>query len=77
MNRRYLGGFTSIRQAKIHKSVMNLFKFNLKTKKSTEKGGFNMKKFILPIVIIGVIVLKIYGLKKYLARKNNMSNAEL
>ena len=36
-----------------------------------------MKKFILPVVIIGVIVLKIYGLKKYLAKNNNMSNAEL
>ena len=56
---------------------MNLFKFKLKTKNSTEKGGFNMKKFILPVVIIGVIVLKIYGLKKYLAKNNNMSNAEL
>ncbi|MGJ5711502.1 NmrA family protein, partial [Staphylococcus equorum] len=69
--------FYKYTQAKIHKSVMNLFKFNLKTKKSTEKGGFNMKKFILPVVIIGVIVLKIYGLKKYLAKNNNMSNAEL
>ena len=36
-----------------------------------------MKKIILPVVIVGVIVLKLYGLKKYLAKKNNMSNAEL
>lgn len=36
-----------------------------------------MKKFILPIVITGAIVLKVYGVKKYLARKNNMSNVEL
>ncbi len=56
---------------------MNLFKLMLKTKISTEKEGFNMKKFILPVVIIGVIVLKIYGFKKYLAKNNNMSNAEL
>ncbi|MDN5639104.1 MAG: NAD(P)H-binding protein [Staphylococcus equorum] len=69
--------FYKYTQAKIHKSVMNLFKLKLKTKNSTEKGGVNMKKFILPVVIIGVIVLKIYGLKKYLAKNNNMSNAEL
>ena len=64
-------------RAKVHKSVMNLFKFKLETKKSTRKGSVNMKKIILPVVIVGVIVLKLYGLKKYLAKKNNMSNAEL
>src|SRR5699024_5419408 len=60
-------------QAKVHKSVMNLFKFKLETKKSTRKGSVNMKK----IIIICVNILNIYGLKKYLNKKNNMSNAEL
>ena len=55
-------------QAKVHKSVMNLLNSRLIAK--TNKGEyFNMKKFILPIVITGAIVLKVYGLKKYLARK--------
>ncbi|MBV5191456.1 NAD-dependent epimerase/dehydratase family protein [Staphylococcus chromogenes] len=64
-------------QAKVHKSVMNLFKFKINIQKTNKGEYFNMKKFILPIVISGAIVLKVYGLKKYLARKNNMSNAEL
>lgn len=64
-------------QAKVHKSVMNLFKFKINNQKTNKGEYFNMKKFILPIVISGAIVLKLYGLKKYLARKNNMSNAEL
>ncbi|WP_210143940.1 NAD-dependent epimerase/dehydratase family protein [Staphylococcus sp. GDX8P47P] len=64
-------------QAKVHKSVMNLFKFKINSQKTNKGECFNMKKFILPIVITGAIVLKVYGLKKYLARKNNMSNAEL
>lgn len=64
-------------QAKVHKSVMNLFKFKISTQRTNEGKQLNMKKFILPIVISGAIVLKLYGLKKYLARKNNMSNAEL
>ncbi|MCE4994381.1 NAD-dependent epimerase/dehydratase family protein [Staphylococcus xylosus] len=64
-------------QAKVHKSVMNLFKFKVSTQRTNKGKKLNMKKFILPIVISGAIVLKLYGLKKYLARKNNMSNAEL
>lgn len=64
-------------QAKVHKSVMNLFKLKLETTKSIKKGGVNMKKFILPVVIVGAVVLKLYGLKKCLAKRNNMSNAEL
>lgn len=64
-------------QAKVHKSVMNLFKFKINSQKTNKGEYFNMKKFILPIVITGAIVLKVYGLKKYLTRKNNMSNAEL
>lgn len=64
-------------QAKVHKSVMNLFKFKINSQKTNKGEYFNMKKFILPIVITGAIVLKVYGLKKYLARKNNISNAEL
>lgn len=56
---------------------MNLFKFKINNQKTNKGEYFNMKKFILPIVITGAIVLKVYGLKKYLARKNNMSNAEL
>ena len=64
-------------QAKVHKSVMNLFKFKINSQKTNKGEYFNMKKLILPIVITGAIVLKVYGLKKYLARKNNMSNAEL
>ncbi|ANQ65535.1 NAD-dependent epimerase/dehydratase family protein [Staphylococcus equorum] len=64
-------------QAKVHKSVMNLFKFKINSQKTNKGEYFNMKKFILPIVITGAIVLKVYGLKKYLSRKNNMSNAEL
>ncbi|SCU26063.1 NADH dehydrogenase [Staphylococcus xylosus] len=64
-------------QAKVHKSVMNLFKFKISTQRANKVKQVNMKKFILPIVISGAIVLKLYGLKKYLARKNNMSNAEL
>ncbi|WP_437272157.1 NAD-dependent epimerase/dehydratase family protein [Staphylococcus succinus] len=64
-------------QAKVHKSVMNLFKFKISTQRTNKGKQLNMKKFILPIVISGVIVLKLYGLKKYLAKKNNMSNAEL
>lgn len=64
-------------QAKVHKSVMNLFKFKINIQKTNKGEYFNMKKFILSIVISGAIVLKVYGLKKYLARKNNMSNAEL
>ncbi|MDU9418747.1 NAD-dependent epimerase/dehydratase family protein [Staphylococcus lloydii] len=64
-------------QAKVHKSVMNLFKFKIDSQKTNKGEYFNMKKFILPIVITGAIVFKVYGLKKYLARKNNMSNAEL
>lgn len=64
-------------QAKVHKSVMNLFKFKISTQRTNKGKQLNMKKFILPIVISGAIVLKLYGLKKYLARKNNMSNAEL
>lgn len=64
-------------QAKVHKSVMNLFKFKINSQKTNKGEYFNIKKFILPIVITGAIVLKVYGLKKYLARKNNMSNAEL
>ncbi len=64
-------------QAKVHKSVMNLFKFKINSQKTNKGEYLNMKKFILPIVITGAIVLKVYGLKKYLARKNNMSNAEL
>lgn len=64
-------------QAKVHKSVMNLFKFKNNSQKTNKGEYFNMKKFILPVVITGAIVLKVYGLKKYLARKNNMSNAEL
>ncbi|PTG77436.1 NAD-dependent epimerase/dehydratase family protein, partial [Staphylococcus chromogenes] len=58
-------------QAKVHKSVMNLFKFKINIQKTNKGEYFNMKKFILPIVISGAIVLKVYGLKKYLARKNN------
>ncbi|MDW4582744.1 NAD-dependent epimerase/dehydratase family protein, partial [Staphylococcus saprophyticus] len=57
-------------QAKVHKSVMNLFKFKINSQKTNKGEYFNMKKFILPIVITGAIVLKVYGLKKYLARKN-------
>ncbi|MCE3022916.1 NmrA family protein [Staphylococcus pasteuri] len=64
-------------QAKVHKSVMSLFKFKINSQKTNKGEYFNMKKFILPIVITGAIVLKVYGVKKYLARKNNMSNAEL
>lgn len=64
-------------QAKVHKSVMNLFKFKISTQRTNKGKQLNMKKFILPIAISGAIVLKLYGLKKYLARKNNMSNAEL
>lgn len=64
-------------QAKVHKSVMNLFKFKISTQRINKGKQLNMKKFILPIVISGAIVLKLYGLNKYLARKNNMSNAEL
>ncbi|MBF0811280.1 NAD-dependent epimerase/dehydratase family protein [Staphylococcus xylosus] len=64
-------------QAKVHKNVMNLFKFKISTQRTNKGKQLNMKKFILPIVISGAIVLKLYGLKKYLARKNNMSNAEL
>ncbi|MFT0636713.1 NAD-dependent epimerase/dehydratase family protein [Staphylococcus ureilyticus] len=64
-------------QAKVHKSVMNLFKFKINSQKTNKGEYFNMKKFILPIVITSAIVLKVYGVKKYLARKNNMSNAEL
>lgn len=64
-------------QAKVHKSVMNLFKFKINSQKTNKGEYFNMKKFILPIVITVAIVLKVYGVKKYLARKNNMSNAEL
>lgn len=64
-------------QAKVHKIVMNLFKFKINSQKTNKGEYFNMKKFILPVVITGAIVLKVYGLKKYLARKNNMSNAEL
>lgn len=64
-------------QAKVHKSVMNLFKIKINSQKTNKGEYFNMKKFILPVVITGAIVLKVYGLKKYLARKNNMSNAEL
>ncbi|MDV3053186.1 NAD(P)H-binding protein [Staphylococcus ureilyticus] len=64
-------------QAKVHKSVMNLFKFKINSQKTYKGEYFNMKKFILPIVITSAIVLKVYGVKKYLARKNNMSNAEL
>ena len=56
---------------------MNLFKFKINSQKTNKGEYFNMKKFILPVVITGAIVLKVYGLKKYLARKNNMSNAEL
>ncbi|PTG77194.1 NmrA family protein, partial [Staphylococcus chromogenes] len=57
-------------QAKVHKSVMNLFKFKINIQKTNKGEYFNMKKFILPIVISGAIVLKVYGLIKYLARKN-------
>ncbi|MDG0819809.1 NAD-dependent epimerase/dehydratase family protein [Staphylococcus equorum] len=64
-------------QAKVHKSVMNLFKFKINSQKTNKGEYINVKKFILPIVITCAIVLKVYGLKKYLARKNNMSNAEL
>lgn len=64
-------------QAKVHKSVMNLFKFKISTQRTNKGKQLNMKKFILPIVISGAIVLKLYGLNKYLARKNNMPNAEL
>ncbi|PTG55920.1 NAD-dependent epimerase/dehydratase family protein, partial [Staphylococcus chromogenes] len=58
-------------QAKVHKSVMNLFKFKINIQKTNKGEYFNMKKFILPIVISGAIVLKVYVLKKYLASKNN------
>lgn len=51
-------------QAKVHKSVMNLFKFKINSQKTNKGEYFNMKKFILPIVITGAIVLKVYGLKK-------------
>lgn len=36
-----------------------------------------MKKIILAINIVGVLIINMVGLKKYLARKNVMSNAEL
>ncbi|MGW9817392.1 hypothetical protein ACUXGO_002583 [Staphylococcus cohnii] len=36
-----------------------------------------MKKFILAISIVGVLIINTVGFKKYLARKNVMSNAEL
>lgn len=38
-------------QAKVHKSVMNLFKFKINIQKTNKGEYFNMKKFILPIVI--------------------------
>ncbi|MDT3924974.1 NAD-dependent epimerase/dehydratase family protein, partial [Staphylococcus saprophyticus] len=40
-------------QAKVHKSVMNLFKFKINSQKTNKGEYFNMKKFILPIVITG------------------------
>lgn len=64
-------------QAKVHKSVMNLFKVKINSQNNHKGERLNMKKFILPVVISGAVVLKLYGLKKYLARKNNMSSAEL
>lgn len=36
-----------------------------------------MKKIILAISILGVLIINMIGFKKYLARKNVMSNAEL
>ncbi|QDW83406.1 NAD-dependent epimerase/dehydratase family protein [Staphylococcus pasteuri] len=64
-------------QAKVHKSVMNIFKLKLETEKNKKNGAVNMKKVILPVVIVGAVALNLYGVKKYLARKNNISNAEL
>lgn len=64
-------------QAKLHKTVMNSFKLYLNLKSQNNKGSLNVKKFILPLIITCGVVTKLYGLKKYLARNNNMSNAEL
>lgn len=66
-------------QAKVHKSVMNLFKLRLKFESQNEEQRErpNMQKYILPIALGGLAVAGVYGLKKYLARKNRISNAEL
>lgn len=56
---------------------MNIFKLKLETEKNKKNGAVNMKKVILPVVIVGAVALNLYGVKKYLARKNNISNAEL
>lgn len=36
-----------------------------------------MRKIILTVSIVGVLIINMVSLKKYLARKNVMSNAEL
>lgn len=36
-----------------------------------------MRKIILTVSIVGVLIINMVGFKKYLARKNVMSNAEL
>ncbi|ANQ65462.1 NAD-dependent epimerase/dehydratase family protein [Staphylococcus equorum] len=64
-------------QAKLHKTVMNSFTLYLNLKSQNNKGSLNVKKIILPLIITCGVVTKLYGLKKHLARNNNMSNAEL
>ncbi|MBI5974838.1 NAD-dependent epimerase/dehydratase family protein [Staphylococcus canis] len=63
-------------QAKVHKSVMNLFKYKIEHMHQS-KGGDSMRKIIVPIIIISGVIYRLYNRKKEIARENNMSSAEL
>ncbi|MDG0842937.1 NAD(P)H-binding protein [Staphylococcus equorum] len=65
-------------QAKLHKSVMNLFanKMSYLANNGTNRTD-KMCKIVKPIVIASVSITLFKKYKKYLARRNKMSNAEL
>ncbi|KRG10819.1 NAD(P)H-binding protein [Staphylococcus sp. NAM3COL9] len=65
-------------QAKVHKSVMNLFAKKMSGLTTREQNKtHSMSKIVKPIVIATVIFTLFKKYKKYLARANKMSNAEL
>ncbi|PTI46102.1 NmrA family protein [Staphylococcus xylosus] len=61
-------------QAKIHKSVMNLFKLKLKSKKCSRSR--DKVTIILPVILIGSMIFKLYAFKQHSARSKHATNVE-
>lgn len=61
-------------QAKIHKSVMNLFKLKLRSKKCSRSR--DKVTIILPVILIGSMIFKLYAFKQHSARSKHATNVE-